>query len=135
MNIRCMTLVVSILVGLLLVGTATHAQENALKFKLKPGANGKLCLNCHNNIQETVKKPFVHTPLKTGDCTGCHNPHTSSHGKLLAADSTSICSLCHKAMVPAGALSVHKVVAEGNCMKCHDPHSAAAQKLLKPDAR
>lgn len=124
MKLRNAMLLSTVLVGLLFAGTAIHAQDNELKFKLKPGATGKLCLNCHIDIQETIKKPFVHTPLKTGDCVGCHSPHTSSHGKLLAADTTNICSLCHKAMVPAGARSVHKVVAEGNCMKCHDPHAA-----------
>lgn len=109
-----------------------HAQDNALKFKLKPGASGKVCLNCHVDIQDTIKKPFVHTPLKKGDCAGCHNPHTSSHGKLLAAETKNICAQCHNSVIPEGARSVHKVVAEGGCMKCHDPHAAASKfNLLK----
>ena len=58
---------------------------------LKPGAKGKICLNCHVTFQEKLKLPFVHTPVKAGDCSGCHNPHTSSHGKLLAADVSKIC--------------------------------------------
>ncbi len=124
MKLRYMTLLITILVGTALVGTAISAQDNDLKFKLKPGASGKLCLNCHVDLQDTVKKPFVHTPLKKGDCVGCHSPHTSSHGKLLAAETGNICSLCHKGMIPAAARSVHKVVAEGNCMKCHDPHAS-----------
>ena len=103
---------------------ARAGQDSAVKFKLKPGAAGKVCLNCHVNVQDTVKKKFVHTPLKAGDCAGCHNPHTSSHGKLLAAETKNICALCHASVVPAGARSVHKVVAEGSCMKCHDPHAS-----------
>ena len=112
------------LAALLLLGGFARAEDNALKFKLKPGANGKLCLNCHFDLQETVKKPFVHTPLKAGECIGCHSPHASAHGKLLAAETGSICSLCHSSVVPAGARSVHKPVGEGNCMKCHDPHAS-----------
>ncbi len=102
----------------------SYSQDNALKFKLKPGANGKLCLNCHVDFQDKLKKTFIHTPVKAGECTGCHNPHTSSHGKLLAADTGKICLTCHKEMSRPGDRSVHKVVAEGGCVKCHDPHSA-----------
>ena len=130
MKLRYMTLLITILVSTALVGTAISAQDNDLKFKLKPGASGKLCLNCHVDLQDTVKKPFVHTPLKKGDCVGCHSPHTSSHGKLLAAETGNICSLCHKGMIPAAARSVHKVVAEGNCMKCHDPHASTIKYNL-----
>lgn len=117
-------ILIMILLALLYVASAA-AQDNALlMFKLKPGATGKVCMDCHVNIQETVKKPFVHTPVKSGDCTGCHNPHTSSHGKLLAADSKQICAQCHATVIPADARSSHKPVAEGNCMKCHSPHAS-----------
>lgn len=119
--------------GALIVSPLVQAQDNAQKFKLKPEASGKLCLDCHANFQDTLKKKFVHTPLKKGNCVGCHNPHTSSHGKLLASDVKNICNVCHESMIPAAALSTHKVVAEGNCMKCHDPHSANNNfNLLKP---
>lgn len=114
----------------LVVISSSYSQENALKFKLKPGANGKICLNCHNNFQEKLKKPFVHTPVKAGECTGCHSPHTSSHGKLLAADPTKICYSCHAQMSHTNDSSVHKVVAEGNCVKCHDPHAANNKNSL-----
>jgi DmsE family decaheme c-type cytochrome len=124
MNLRYTTLVLLVIAGVCGTARISHGQENALKFKLKPGANGKLCLGCHTAFKEKLAKPFVHTPLKQGDCTGCHNPHTSSHGKLLAEDTTKICYVCHRNVVPEGAKSVHKVVADGTCMKCHDPHSS-----------
>lgn len=124
MNLKYKALFLLTLTGFLCVGVISHAQDNALKFKLKPGANGKLCLGCHTAFKEKLAKPFIHTPLKQGDCTGCHSPHTSSHGKLLTADADRICDTCHKSMVPTGARSVHKVVAEGGCRKCHDPHAA-----------
>ncbi|HKZ46466.1 MAG TPA: cytochrome c3 family protein [Thermodesulfobacteriota bacterium] len=47
------------------------------KFKLKTGARGKICLDCHVLFQDKLKSPFVHTPVKTGECSGCHNPHSS----------------------------------------------------------
>jgi DmsE family decaheme c-type cytochrome len=106
-----------------------YAQDN---FKLKPGARGKICLGCHVDFEDKLKNPFVHTPVRTGECTGCHSPHASSHGKMLAADVTKICYRCHKAIVPENAVSAHKVVVEGGCVKCHDPHSAKNKfNLLK----
>ncbi|RII25759.1 MAG: cytochrome C [Geobacter sp.] len=132
MNFRYPTLVLSILTIFLCMCLVSHAEENDLKFKLKPGANGKLCLGCHTAFKEKLTKPAIHTPLKKGQCTGCHNPHSASHGKLLVADAGNICSTCHKSVVPANAQSVHKVVAEGSCTKCHDPHSANSKfNLLK----
>ncbi|MGE5172524.1 MAG: cytochrome c3 family protein, partial [Betaproteobacteria bacterium] len=101
------------------------------KFKLKPGAQGKICLSCHTAFSEKLKNAFVHTPLKRGECIGCHSPHTSSHGKLLASDTNTICSTCHDAVIPEKAKSSHKVVAEGGCVKCHDPHASANKFNLK----
>ena len=82
MKVRYISLVMSLLVAVFLAVTTVHAQDNALKFKLKPGANGKLCLKCHVATQETVKKPFVHTPVKQLQCIGCHNPHNARKPKL-----------------------------------------------------
>lgn len=102
------------------------------QFKLKPGARGNLCLKCHTPFKEKLARKYLHTPLKKNECTGCHNAHTSSHGKMLAVEPEKVCSACHPPMVSNKAKSVHKVVAEGGCMKCHDPHSAASRdNLLK----
>jgi len=108
--------------------SAAYAQQN--KFKLKPGAQGKLCLECHDKFQEKLKSPFVHTPVKTGECTECHNPHSSSHGKLLDEDPNKICDKCHEGIVPKDPKSTHKVVMEGNCVKCHDPHASGNKFVL-----
>lgn len=99
------------------------------KYRLKPGASGKLCLSCHDQFQEKLKNPFVHTPVKSGDCSDCHDPHTSSHGKLLSEGTNQICLKCHEQVVPVKAKSSHKIASEGNCVKCHDPH-ASKQKFV-----
>lgn len=109
--------------SVLLFCMQSWAEDNSKVYKLKPGAYSKLCLNCHTAFQEKLKRRFIHTPVKK-DCTGCHSPHASSHGKLLAAGTAKICASCHQTIIPATAQSVHKVVADGECMKCHDPHSA-----------
>lgn len=107
----------------------THAEG---KYNLKPGATGKNCLNCHDGFEEILKNPFVHTPVKSWDCTGCHNPHAASHGKLLDADPKDICVRCHSKVFPDKPVSTHKVAADGNCVNCHDPHAAKYKfNLLK----
>jgi predicted CXXCH cytochrome family protein len=108
----------------ILIAFATMKAYGEDKNRLKLGASGKICLTCHVQFEEKMKAPFVHTPLKKGDCVGCHNPHASSHGKLLAAAANRVCAKCHGTMIPKNALSVHKDVASGNCTKCHDPHAA-----------
>ena len=112
----------------LLVFSLSYAQQD--KFKLKTGARGKLCLDCHDNFKEKLKNQFIHTPVKSGECTECHNPHTASHGKLLDEDPNKICNKCHEGIVPKNAKSSHKVVMEGNCVKCHDPHASNNKFIL-----
>ena len=99
----------------------THGQE---EFKLKEGASGKICLGCHDRLQEIMEKPFVHTPLTDGNCIGCHNPHTSEFSRFISAPADRICYTCHDNVISAEAESVHQVVAEGKCISCHDPHAA-----------
>jgi len=110
-----------------LIASLAYPQD---KFKLKPEAKGERCLGCHDSFKEKLKSPFVHTPVKTGECTECHNPHTSSHGKLLDEDPNRICNKCHEGIVPKNPKSSHKVVMEGNCVKCHDPHASKNKFVL-----
>ncbi len=99
---------------------------DAAKFKLKPGATGAACLECHVDFAGVMKKPVVHTPVRTRQCTGCHAPHASDHKKLLAGGASASCSGCHD-VVPKAAKSAHKPVADGKCTACHDPHAAPAK--------
>lgn len=104
-----------------------HAQD---KFKLRAGAKGKICLKCHDTFRKTLKSPYLHPLLKTGQCSACHDPHTSSHKGLLNASKTKLCYDCHKAVLPEKARSAHKVVTEGNCQKCHDSHGSQNKFML-----
>ncbi len=121
----------TVLISTCFLTIAVDRSDAQNKFRLKPGAEGKICLGCHSTFSEKLKNTFVHTPLRQGECIGCHSPHTSSHGKLLATDTGAICSTCHASVIPDKAKSSHKVVTEGNCVKCHDPHAAANKFNLK----
>jgi len=100
------------------------------KFKLKTGAKGEICLSCHDTFQDALKSRYLHPLLKTGQCTGCHNPHTSSYKTLLTEDVSKLCSNCHKKVIPEMARSTHEVVVEGNCVKCHNPHASNNKFIL-----
>jgi predicted CXXCH cytochrome family protein len=127
MKSRVKFLLLFLAIASLLVVSVAFSQN---KFKLKPDAKGKLCLTCHDAFKEKLKSQFVHTPVKEGECTECHNPHAAPHGKLLDEDVNKICSKCHEGIVPKGPKSVHKVVREGNCVKCHDPHASNNKFVL-----
>lgn len=101
----------------------------APNYRLKPGADGKVCLECHTELDKLLKQPFVHTPVKGRKCTECHLPHASSHGKLLEAKGGEVCNACHT-VIPKAPRSTHKPVAEGKCQGCHDPHASANKAVL-----
>jgi len=115
---------VAIVTLALLAGGYAVARTQQNPYRLKQPDQRKLCLECHADFEETLKKRFVHSAVQAGDCASCHSPHVSSHGKLLSADPSRVCATCHEDMVPAAAKSVHKVVADGQCAKCHDPHAS-----------
>jgi predicted CXXCH cytochrome family protein len=108
---------------------AVHAQQNP--FRLKDPDQKKLCVACHSDFEATLKKKFVHSPVKAGECASCHDPHASAHDKLLSTDAKQVCTTCHDSVVPAKAKSTHKVVADGECQKCHDPHASDNPANLK----
>ena len=78
-------------VAVLLGVTASTARSQQNPYRLKETDQTKLCLACHTDFEATLKKKFVHTAVRTGECTGCHDPHVSSHGKLLSAGTRQIC--------------------------------------------
>ncbi len=126
-NMRYTILFLSIIICGLMI-SAPASPEN--KFRLKTGAKGEICLKCHEGFKEKLKDRFVHTPVKTGECSGCHNPHTSYYGNLLDNVSERICLKCHQKERHENARSAHTVVMEGNCTKCHDPHASNNRSVL-----
>lgn len=108
----------------LVVLLTVHAWGQQNPYRLKEPDQKKLCFACHSEFEQKLKKRFVHTAVRSGECSDCHDPHVSSHGKLLSDDPRQVCAGCHDSVVPANAKSVHKVVADGECQKCHDPHAS-----------
>lgn len=122
---RCtVAFLLALSIGWALISIGASPASAAEKFKLKPGARGKVCLQCHDTFAAILDKSFVHTPVAKRDCTGCHSPHASDHAKLLDAESSEMCEQCHRDLIPQEVKSVHQVVADRQCTSCHDPHAA-----------
>ena len=106
-----------------------HPAAEGQSFELiETGA--KLCYQCHDSYG---RKLFVHSPVKEGECTACHNPHGAVSGKFLLNadhDLTAVCTECHDAEAFRGEF-VHGPAASGACIECHDPHEANQSALLK----
>jgi predicted CXXCH cytochrome family protein len=120
---------------LALAGLASSGSsgDDAERYRLKPGATGKVCLSCHVDFEQTLSRKHVHTPVAAGNCADCHDPHASEHGQLLAAEPEAICTTCHADVVPAEPRSAHDAVAAGRCVECHDPHASDAPKGLRAE--
>ena len=116
-TISCLAVLAS-----LSMATAVQSQQNP--YRLKEPDERKLCITCHTDFEQKLKSRFVHTPVRNGDCSGCHEAHVSSHGKLLSDDTHAVCARCHDSVIPPKARSTHKVVVDGDCQKCHDPHAS-----------
>jgi predicted CXXCH cytochrome family protein len=92
----------------------------------------ELCVGCHVDVQESLKKAHVHPALQ-GGCTSCHNPHGSQHPHLLAEEGAGVCFACHDDIGDkvTKAAVVHPAARDGKaCASCHSPHASDNEKLL-----
>lgn len=115
------------LIGVLFLPLSVQAEN---PYKLKPGAEGELCLTCHEAFRGKMELRHIHAPVADGQCSECHNPHASDHGDLLYTEPDRICLECHDDMLPGTLESIHEPVASGQCTDCHDPHSSKKRNLL-----
>lgn len=101
--------------------------------KISPAKEARMtCISCHPKLKEESKNPVQHHPFAKGDCSVCHNPHVSTHSKLLKRSVNSLCLGCHKELSDNMAKNkVHGALAKGDCLSCHKPHSSEIKGLLK----
>jgi predicted CXXCH cytochrome family protein len=105
--------------------TTPHPQKGKKTFKLTQDPPD-LCFTCHD--RDAFSKSDVHSPVQSGMCTACHNPHSSDQPKLLVQPMKELCQTCHADHVDFKV--VHGPVAAGECTLCHTPHSSDTKKLL-----
>jgi len=104
--------------------SSPHPQKNQKTFKLTQEPP-ELCATCHPPFG---KRPQVHSPVKNGMCTTCHNPHASDEPKLLARPMRDLCLSCHPDKVDFKY--VHGPTSAGDCTACHSPHESDNKALV-----
>jgi predicted CXXCH cytochrome family protein len=147
-----------------------HNPHSAPSKKLLLDNTNELCLKCHNktirndsvrikNIGQVLSKAkSIHSPIESGGCVACHNPHFSEKRSLLTGYFSSdqyvkavpanfeLCFRCHKKdLLQAESTefgtnfrnskrNLHFVHIKGdkgrNCTMCHDIHGAVNDKLI-----
>ncbi len=106
-----------------------HPQKSVKTFKLVQEPPG-LCAMCHEAFGT---KRYVHTAVKNGMCTSCHDPHSSSQKNLLVAKPNEICLTCHPDKTEFKYM--HGPASTGDCLTCHSPHESDNKaQTLKPGA-
>ena len=55
------------------------------------GQSSELCALCHEGKKDAV----LHAPYKSGQCTVCHNPHSSDFPRQMRAATNTLCMSCH----------------------------------------
>lgn len=89
-----------------------------------------ICFSCHE--QADFNGGSVHSPVASGKCTACHNPHVARFEGLLAKPLAKLCFSCHaKGSTTLSGKVVHQPVKEGKCLACHDAHSASGKGLIR----
>lgn len=102
----------------------THPQKKVKTFKLTQDLPG-LCSQCHPPFGQMKN---VHSPVKEGMCTTCHNPHDSEEPKLLQQPAKDLCLSCHPDKVEYKF--IHGPTSAGDCTTCHNPHESKNKTLL-----
>jgi predicted CXXCH cytochrome family protein len=134
---------------------------------LKAGGSD-LCLSCHNkplgdliNMKAWLDaNPDKHGPVRSGDCTGCHNPHGSNYRRILintfpqdfytaySQDKYGLCFTCHNKDIAEeeytttltgfrnGDKNLHYVHVNKNpkgrtCRACHEVHAGRQAKHIR----
>lgn len=89
------------------------------------------CFACHSESEKKFAEGQVHTAVKDGNCTGCHNPHVADNKSFLKAKGVALCFPCHAEVRARVADKVVHPPVKQDCGLCHLPHSGPAEDQLK----
>jgi len=111
-----------------------HAPHGAKQKKLLKGPVGTVCGTCHADtlgLQKlsinNPKNKKLCEPVKTGNCTACHSPHSTDNALLFARTpvNAELCGKCHEWQTHSTHPIGEKVIDQRNknlsldCLSCH----------------
>ena len=88
-----------------------------------------MCYDCHGDYNTQGR--YVHGPTAVGECTICHNPHSSDYIGLLRLPQPKLCEECHDAEDYFVTSESHPDSSGKLCTECHDPHVSNDRMFLK----
>jgi len=93
----------------------------------------KRCRSCHREDVQAFSRPYVHLPVRQGNCSACHLDHGPDNKLILLDRQDRLCSRCHDLRSKA-ARSAHGQysLSRARCSECHNPHAAGNPLLLHP---
>lgn len=100
---------------------ACHRKGRGTKTRFQQ-EGGALCFACHSDVETSLAKGFVHTALKRGQCTGCHDPHLAERKKLLKREGNGLCLTCHATLREKVESAGAHAPVKKDCATCHDAH-------------
>lgn len=115
-------------------GTCEGCHRRPRGTRIQVRAKGaKLCFACHGDLKERFASGSVHTVVRDGRCTACHDPHLAAHDQLLSFEGNDLCFSCHEEIrILATGDGMHDAVDAG-CDLCHDTHqSELPAQLVEP---
>lgn len=108
-----------------------EGDESALIYPMAEG--NQLCFNCHEDKKPRPSQLSVHTPVKTGPCTTCHDPHSSENASLLQMApegreaGENLCLTCHAEIASHVQRPVQHMAVDMGCLTCHVTHKSEAE--------
>ena len=85
-----------------------------------------LCLSCHQNVADMMRRPFTHK-VEHGavECSSCHDPHGGKGRNMFPhGDMEAACADCH-ADKQGPFVFPHVTGVAGDCMSCHTSHGSS----------
>lgn len=112
-------------------------EPHASKFPHLLVAQGRdLCLSCHKEMDEQLKKVKVVHKAVEGECTQCHDAHATNFAMQLKRAPADLCGTCHEELLKTARTADFKhlaIVQDQGCQNCHTPHGSDRAKLIKTD--
>lgn len=90
----------------------------------------ELCFTCHEDKRPQPAQLSVHSPVRTGQCTACHDPHSTQSAHLLRRATESrepgenLCLGCHRDITAQIQKPMQHAAVDLGCAACHTTHKS-----------
>ncbi len=109
-----------------------HQAPNEGRIALKKDSPKELCLTCHANKAEQIRKAKVQHGGASNDCTECHDPHAGRTPGLPKPDAVNVCIRCHSTQASEYKKKhLHQPAFGLGCSTCHEAHGGENDHLLR----